>query len=58
VGKSVKSAAKQERLAAALRENLKRRKSKDRAVSTDGAQAPAAPVGAPPARLKKASKID
>ena len=35
MGKSVKSADRQQRLAAALRENLKRRKARDRAT-TDG----------------------
>ncbi len=40
MGKSVKSDARQERLAAALRENLKRRKLRARALVDDGPQAP------------------
>ncbi len=35
MGKSLKSADRQQRLAAALRENLKRRKARDRAAAED-----------------------
>ena len=40
MGKSVKSDARQGRLAAALRENLKRRKTRARALAEDGSEAP------------------
>jgi len=40
VGKSVKSDARQERLAAALRENLKRRKLRARALAEDELEGP------------------
>jgi hypothetical protein len=44
VANSVKSAAQREKLAAALRENLKRRKARARAAADQAAE----PVAAPP----------
>lgn len=59
VGKSVKSAGRQERLAAALRENLKRRKAKDRATGSDGTEGSEQPSPIPPhTHPKKTSKND
>ena len=46
MGKSVKSDARQERLAAALRENLKRRKLRTRALAEDDREGPV-DTGAP-----------
>jgi hypothetical protein len=62
VAKSAKSAERRERLAVALRENLKRRKAKARALSGTEDDAPTgAKTGEadlPPADPKKASKSD
>jgi hypothetical protein len=59
LGKSVKSAGRQERLAAALRENLKRRKAKDRAMGGDGTEGSEQPSQiSSRARPKKTSEND
>jgi hypothetical protein len=60
VAKPGKSAERRERLAAALRENLKRRKARVRAQAADGAQTPAEaaahPLDMPAAAPNKAVK--
>ncbi len=49
MGKSLKSADRQQRLAAALRENLKRRKARNRAVADDHREHGDPPSGSQPA---------
>jgi hypothetical protein len=62
VAKSVKSAERQERLAAALRENLKRRKTHARALADHAGEGPAEaaahPLDSSPDRPKRAAKPD
>jgi len=62
VGKTVKSVQHQQRLAAALRENLKRRKTRARALAEDGPDGPLetdVPASDPPSgRPNKAADRD
>ncbi len=59
MGKSVKSSSRQERLAAALRENLKRRKAKGRVLGADGPEGDERPGPvSPSARPDKLSEND
>jgi hypothetical protein len=48
VAKSANSAERRERLAVALRDNLKRRKARARAQAADGTQTPAEAADHPP----------
>ena len=54
-GMKIKSSFRQDRLAAALRENLKRRKARERALTTGAVSQGASP---PEPRPNKAKKVD
>lgn len=58
MGKSAKSAARRGRLEAALRENLKRRKARDKALGGAGAPDEAAAANLPRGGLDKANRRD
>jgi len=58
VAKSDKSAGRRERLAAALRENLKRRKARERSAAGQGSHSPARTTDLPAAGPDRAAKPD
>jgi hypothetical protein len=58
VGKSAKSAARRDRLEAALRENLKRRKARDKALASAMAPDDASAADLPRGGLDKANRLD